>query len=99
MPASAPATRNGQKLMPEPAIRGYHVPAGTPMYPQPPPCGGVARARRRGGDTRAGTMGAVARDQGGARDLGVGDGARRKVARQRHARREGGWRCARWELF
>ncbi|XP_039778520.1 circumsporozoite protein-like [Panicum virgatum] len=33
MPVSAPATRNGHKIMPEPAISGYPVPAGTPVYP------------------------------------------------------------------
>jgi hypothetical protein len=43
MPVSAPATRNGHKIMPEPAIRGYPVPAGTPVYPARAPFLGEGR--------------------------------------------------------
>ena len=85
MPVSAPATRNGHKIMPEPAIRGYPVPAGTPVYPQM----GAGRPGESGASTVPGRRKG---DGGGVRSRGGDGGVRAWRPEGLHRRQGGRWR-------
>ena len=85
MPVSAPATRNGHKIMPEPAIRGYPVPAGTPVYPQ--------MGAGRPGESSASTVLGEGRGTAAACGLEEGMAACALGGRRGLHRRQGGrWR-------